>query len=635
MANNIAESPFFTRQKQKKNNGLNGVAIFLTISLGMFGIWAATQAAAKALQYHPNLGAGLFAFHGMTFYPPWELFVWTLKFGNTASMETAWRAGAKWLLIDMFLFVPAFVFSIALSRSNKIEDTHGSAKWATFEDVEKTGLIQDNPSGCYVGGFLHKNDVLYLTHNGPEHIFVFAPTRSGKGVGVVIPTLLSWQESVVVYDIKGENYAVTGGWRQSIGQKVFCFNPANPDSCRFNPLEEVIPFLSMDTEGEEVSMAQNIAIMVVDPDGKGLQDHWAKTGHAFLVGAILHVLYVGENKSLGGVAELLSNPSMTFVQTLELMIRTKHLSCGKPHKVVSESARDMLNKSDNERSGVLSTAMSFLTIYRDPIVARNTQQSDFKIEELMRGESPASLYIVAPPSDKDRLKPLIRLLISQIVRQNTKTMAFENGQAVARYKHRLLLLIDEFPSLGKIEVIEESLAFTAGYGIKALLVAQDISQLRKAYGNDESITGGCHIRMVYAPNKVETAEYIAKMCGETTVISQRVNYSGGRMRPVLMQSQTFDQEVKRQLLTADEVMRLPGPKKEGEKIVEAGDMLIFVAGFPPIYGRQILYFIDPVFSARAKIPPPTVERRTSISQPAGTNQHALETANLSLGDVDC
>jgi len=228
-----------------------------------------------------------------------------------------------------------------------------------------------------------------------------------------------------------------------------------------------------------------------------------------------------------------------------------------------------------------------------------------------------SLYLVVPPSDKDRLKPLIRLIINQVVRSLTERMEFKDGRSVAGYKHRLLLMIDEFPSLGKLDIFEEALAFIAGYGIKAYLIIQDISQLWTAYGKDESIFSNCHVRVAYAPNKVETAELLSKMTGTTTIVKESASYSGDRLQPMLGNVSTSEQEVARALLTPDEVMRLPASKKDDKgNVTEAGDMLVFVAGHAPIYGKQILYFLDPTFSERAKIHAPAQSDRLIAAVPA-------------------
>jgi type IV secretion system protein VirD4 len=457
-------------------------------------------------------------------------------------------------------------------------------------------------NGVYIGAWQDPDtkETLYLRHDGPEHILVFAPTRSGKGVGLVIPTLLSWPESAVIHDVKGENWALTAGWRQrELGSICLKFDPACSlgASVKFNPLEEI----RIGTE-HEVKDAQNIATMIVDPDGKGLNDHWTKTGFSLLVGTILHVLYAEKDKTLRGVVSYLSDPSFKLVEQIFLnMINTIHDkenkfawrdTKGNPtrtHPVVAACAKDMLNKSDNERSGVLSTAMSFLNIYRDPIVAKNTEKSEFKIRDLMHHEKPVSLYIIAPPSDKDRLKPLFRLLFNQIVRTLTETLPTINSS----YKHRLLLMIDEFPALGKLDIFAESLSFIAGYGLKAYLIAQDLTQIYAAYGRDESIISNCHIRVAFAPNKLETAQILSSMIGSMTITVKNKSYAGNKLSPLVKNLSHSETDQKRPLLTPDEVMRLP-----------SDDALIFVAGHRPIYGKKIKYYEDPTFLERSKIPAP-------------------------------
>ncbi len=504
-------------------------------------------------------------------------------------------------------------------------DLHGSAHWAEREEIEKAGLLPKGKTDdytCYVGGWRDPKTgrLRYLTHSGPEHILALAPTRSGKGVGLVIPTLLAWKGSTVVHDIKGENYALTAGYRESLGQRILRFSPTEKGtSCRFNPLNEI----RIRTDHENAD-AQNIATMIVDPDGKGLNDHWAKTGFALLTGVILHVLYAREypEKSLRTVASILSDPNLDNVdeifQDMKTYVHDPEGKMGwtdnkgrktKTHPTVAASAQEMLNKAENEKSGVISTAMSFLALYRDPVVAENTAVSDFTIKSLMgdaKGEKipPTSLYLVVPPSDKDRLKPLIRLILNQIVRRLTEDMEFKDGRSVAGYQHRLLLMIDEFPSLGKLDIFAEALAFIAGYGLKAYLITQDVSQLYAAYGRDESIVSNCHVRIAYAPNKVETAEWLSKMLGQTTITlgTYSTSLAGGAL-PYQSGGGGGINYQARPLLTTDEVMRLQGPlKNEKGEIVQAGAMITTVAGFAPVYGEQILYFLDPVFSKRAKIP---------------------------------
>src|SRR3546814_389501 len=163
------------------------------------------------------------------------------------------------------------------------------------------------------------------------------------------------------------------------------------------------------------------------------------------------------------------------------MMATPHLGEAGGHPVVASAARELLNKSDNERSGVLSTAVSFLGLYRDPVVAQVTRACQWRISDLVEGERPATLYLVVPPSDISRTKPLIRLILNQIGRRLTEELTPK------RNRHRVLLMLDEFPALGRLDFFESDLAFMAGYGLTAFLIAQSLNQIEKAYGPNNAI----------------------------------------------------------------------------------------------------------------------------------------------------
>lgn len=359
----------------------------------LFTIWGATEWTAWQLGFQPQLGAPWFRLFGLPIYYPLSFFAWW--FFYDAYAPSIFVHGAYIAASGGFLSAGAAIaMSVMRAREAKIVETYGSARWAEPDEVEGAGLL--DPDGVLLG----KLDRSYLRHNGAEHVLCFAPTRSGKGVGLVVPTLLTWPGSGIVHDIKGENWTLTAGFRARHG-RVLLFDPTNPKSAAYNPLLEV-------RRGEwEVRDVQNIADVLVDPEGSlEKRNHWEKTSHALLVGAILHVLYAGADKSLAGVAAFLSNPDETIENTLYAMMDTPHLGEAGPHPVVASAARELLNKSDNERSGVLSTAMSFLGLYRDPVIAKVTSQSDWRIADLVSGR-PTSLYLVVPPSDISRTKPLI------------------------------------------------------------------------------------------------------------------------------------------------------------------------------------------------------------------------------------
>jgi type IV secretion system protein VirD4 len=420
----------------------------------------------------------------------------------------------------------------------------------------------------------------YLRHDGPEHILCFAPTRSGKGVGLVVPTLLTWPGSCIVHDIKGENWSLTAGFRARIG-RVLLFDPTNPASSAYNPLLEV-------RRGEwEVRDVQNVADVLVDPEGSlDKRNHWEKTSHSLLVGTILHVLYAEEDKTLAGVAAFLSDPKRPIESTLKAMMTTPHLGDAGPHPVVASTARELLNKSDNERSGVLSTAMSFLGLYRDPVVAQVTRRCDWRIADLIADPRPATLYLVVPPSDISRTKPLIRLALNQIGRRLT-----EDLHAKER-KHRVLMMLDEFPALGRLDFFESALAFMAGYGIKSFLIAQSLNQIEKAYGANNSILDNCHVRVSFATNDERTAKRVSDALGTATEMKAMKNYAGHRLSPWLGHLMVSRSETARPLLTPGEVMQLPPT-----------DEIVMVAGTPPIRAKKARYYEDAGFKERVLSPP--------------------------------
>ena len=545
----------------------------------VIAIWGATQWVAWRLGFQPQLGRPWFELGGMPIYFPPSFFWWW--FSYDAYARSTFQEGAIVAASGGFLSVAAATL-MSLLRAREAENVHtyGSARWAKPAEIQAAGLLG---SDGVVLGSVERN---YLRHDEPEHILCFAPTRSGKGVGLVIPTLLTWPGSALVHDIKGENWQLTAGFRAR-HDRVLLFDPTNASSSAYNPLLEV-------RRGEwEVRDVQNIADILVDPEGSlERRNHWEKTSHALLVGAILHVLYAEKDKTLAGVANILSDPARPIETTLAAMMRTPHLGDAGPHPVVASAARELLNKSDNERSGVLSTAMSFLGLYRDPVVATVTSRCDWRISDIVDGERPATLYLVVPPSDINRTKPLVRLLLNQIGRRLTEDLNAKTK------RHRLLLMLDEFPALGRLDFFESALAFMAGYGLKAFLIAQSLNQIERAYGPNNSILDNCHVRVSFATNDERTAKRVSDALGTATELRAMKNYAGHRLSPWLGHLMISRQETARPLLTPGEVMQLPPT-----------DEVVMVAGVPPIRAQKARYYEDARFTERI-LPPPTLEHGT-------------------------
>ena len=561
--------------------------ILVVLAIIVAGIWSATQWAAAALAYQPQLGEPWVLFLGMPVYRPWSIFVWWFQFDAYAPVVFD-EAGAIAAAGGLVGCGAAIFGSVWRARQSRNVTTYGSARWAGPRDIAAAGLLDER------GVILGRLGARYLRHDGPEHIMAFAPTRSGKGVGLVVPTLLGWTGSAVIHDIKGENWQLTAGWRQRFSHCLL-FNPTDARSARYNPLLEVRRGI------DEVRDVQNIADILVDPEGAlERRNHWEKTSHSLLVGAILHVLYAEEEKTLARVATFLSDPQRPFTATLRRMMATNHLgseAAPRVHPVVASAARELLNKSENERSGVLSTAMSFLGLYRDPTVAAVTSTSDWRIADLVEAKNPVSLYLVVPPSDISRTKPLVRLILNQIGRRLTEQLQAEGaaGQAIVRgNRHRLLMMLDEFPALGRLDFFETSLAFLAGYGVRAFLIAQSLNQIEKAYGEHNAILDNCHLRIAFASNDERTAKRISDALGTATEQRAMRNYAGHRLAPWLAHVMVSRQETARALLTPGEVMQLSHK-----------DELVLVSGHPPVRASKLRYFEDSRLAARV-LPAPTL-----------------------------
>ena len=553
-----------------------------------------TQWTADALGYQSQLGAPDIVLFGYPLYAPWKFFLWWYAYDAYA--RSIFETGALLFLAGVaFSVATAFGFSLWRAREAKDSATYGSARWATARDARKLQLT--NGDGVVLGTL----DRQLLRHDGDEHVLVIAPTNTGKSVGISLPTGLVWRHSYLALDLKGENWSVTSGLRKAFGP-VYRFAPTTADTHRYNPLTQI-------RRGEaEVRDAQVLADMLVDPEGALRErSHWQLRAFELLVATILWTLYAEKRKSLARVGELLADPTRPVLDLFDEMLR-RPIKDGAAHPVVAAGARQLLDMADAERSGVVSTALGFLSLYRDPVLARATEASDFSIEELITGPRPVSLYLVVPPEEMSRLKALLRLMINQILKRLTE-IASQNTDG-----RRVLLMLDEFPQLGKLDFFEHALAYIRGYRIKACLVAQSLNQLVQTYGENSSILDNAHVRVAFACNDERTARRISDMLGVTTETRAQMNYAGSRMAPWLGHTMVSRQEVPRPLLTPGEVMQLPH-----------ADALILTGGAPPIRAKKVRYFSEPVFQARL-LPPYASPRHSPNGLPtAWSNLFAPDT----------
>jgi type IV secretion system protein VirD4 len=490
--------------------------LFLIVAINSY----CTQFVAGRLAYHPALGSPLFN----QFYEPFAWWKWMFKFHDYAPTTYSYA-----FLIFMggalsSLLVLKFIVGLTSRKSNQQEGVHGTARFATIKDIRKAGLLPEKgeaSAGVYCGGFDNPemDRTEYLRHDGPEHCLVVAPTQSGKGVGLVIPTLLSWPHSMFVRDIKRELFEISSGWRRKhANNKILRYEPAHPtDSCAWNVIEEIR------RDSHQTQDIQNLCGLLVDVDGTGktgTHKPWIVAAEELLFGLILHLLYksplAGRTPTLTDCCNALKNqgifaakkdskktdnnkesrPLAQLLQEMSLVVLSDTYTDQVAQSNIRGIGSRFLETAPKEMSGVLSTALNALSLYMDENVGKNTSKSDFRISDLMDGDSPVTLYFITPPNDLERLRPLERLLLAQIIFRLTGSMEFKDGRALAAHKHRLLLMLDELPSLGKLEVFESALAYIAGYGIKAYIIIQDYQQLYAAYGQFESITSNCRLRAI-------------------------------------------------------------------------------------------------------------------------------------------
>lgn len=507
------------------------------------------------------------------------------------------------LMLGTFLILIGITGGIILKRQK--DNSYGTARWANLDDLDLLGVLKNKyTDGVILGlakGLFKEYKVI---DNSNTHIALIAPTRAGKGVGVIIPTLLNWQSSSIVLDLKKENYVKTAGFREKVlKHKIIKFAPHDENSSSYNPLAQI----RLRTKYEYVD-AQIIADILTDPGEGKARDHWVTQASALLVALILHVCYEktkkGEVASLGHVMDFFNDPSKPILERILELMKFNHsddpeffntiydssqnagINPG-THPIVSRTAAEIINKDPRESSGIISSCITAITLYKDPIIRKNTTAVDFKINDLMNDKTPVDLYVIIEAASISVLSPLIRILISQIIGILCPKMEDPDKMP---HKHKLLLMLDEFPAFGKIPLLEKALAYIAGYGMKAVVIAQGINQLRQAYGDKNMILENCSTAVFYTPQATDkaTAELISALLGKRTLKTQNKSFKALKLDT----GNISENKIARELLTPEEVMRYSDKKN-----------LIFFKGKPTYRGIKVTYFNNPYFKDKAKIKP--------------------------------
>ncbi|ACT69693.1 type IV secretory system conjugative DNA transfer family protein [Neorickettsia risticii] len=444
----------------------------------------------------------------------------------------------------------------------KKESVHGDARWATEREIRKIGLRSRK------GILLGKDKKGFLIAGGFQHALLFAPTGSGKGVGFVIPNLLFWEDSVVVHDIKLENFSLTSGYRKKMGQKVYCWSPADPDgkSHCYNPLDWV-----SSKPGQMVDDVQKIANLLM-PE----QDFWVNEARSLFLGVVLYILAVPEKvKSFGEVVRVMRSDDVTYSLAVALDTMGKKI-----HPVAYMNIAAFLQKADKERSGVISTMNSSLELWANPLIDTTTATSDFNFMKFKKELT--TVYVGLTPDNLTRLQPLMQVFYQQA----TEFLCRHLPQKDEPYG--VLFMMDEFPTLGEMEQFKTGIAYFRGYNVRLFLIIQDTEQLKGIYeeAGMNSFLSNSTYRITFAANNIETANLISQLVGNKTVAQESLN------KPKFLDLNPASRslhisETQRALLLPQEVIMLPRDQQ-----------ILLIESTYPIKSKKIRYYEDTFFTKK-------------------------------------
>lgn len=446
---------------------------------------------------------------------------------------------------------------------------HGAARFAKEGEIRHAGFRADD------GIVLGKKGGKFLTFGGSEHCIVEAPTRSGKGVGIVIPNLLSWQESVVVLDVKRENWDATAGFRKKYGQAVYLFNPTDPEgrTARYNPLG----YIDRTDPDQVVIELQKIATMLFVPPERG-EPFWTDSARTAFVGVGAYLAVADQPFTIGSIYRLMTTGDTRGFFKRVLDDRSLDLSQG-----CRNALADFTSGADNTFAGIVQTVTSKLSLWLNPRVDAATEESDFDLRELRSRRM--SIYLGVSPDELDRVAPLYNLLFQQLIDLNVRDLP-DTATPL-----KILVILDEFARIGRAQVIASAFSYVAGYGIRLLPVIQSRSQLRAVYGEHvaNEIVANCGVEVAFTPKELRVANELSERIG---YIGQESVTKSLTIHGVLANRSKSMSDQRRALLLPQELMQFPD-----------SELLLLRGGIPPIHGDKIRYYADGLFRGRVEPAP--------------------------------
>ena len=489
---------------------------------------------------------------------------------------------------------------------------HGDARFANASEVARAGLLGERGPGGHRdqrGGAPRRPAILigryrgrFLSLPGQLSVMLSAPTRSGKGVGVVIPNLLNWPDSVVVLDIKGENYDITAGFRAAHGQAVYAFSPFDEGarSHRWNPLS-AIRTSPLHRVGDLLSIGQ--VFFPNDVNGTSSEAFFNDQARNLFLGLGLVLLETPSlPRTIGELLRQSSGKGKTLKDHLTALITERNGTAETPPLVSNEpnpappplsdecvdALQRLLSNSDNTLSSVVATFNAPLTIFADAIVDAATSTDDFSLDDVRR--RPMSIYMRIPPNRLASARPLLNLFFSQLVNLNARQLP-EQDPGLTR---QCLLVNDEFAAMGRVGVITSAAAFLAGYNLRLLTVVQAMSQLDAVYGDREARTFATNhgLQILFAPREQRDADEYSAMLGQFT---ERATSHG--------RSRSFSQHGHSSISTNNSQQRRALLLPQEFKELGSERLVVIVENCKPILAEKIRYHRDSVFRARLRRPP--------------------------------
>ena len=629
------------------------------ICLVFIGLIITTQKFAPLMNYDPNvIGEPIFITKsGYRFYNPLIFLIGMIKFAFNETYSFYFFQAIPPTFICLVLAILLFVITSVLVNSHqKNQHIHGTARYATKKDLKAFGMLQKQGVIC---GELANAKVNYkinpekasltlhckktapvICHSGRTNTLLLAPTRAGKGVSCIIPTLLSYgvpvyewvkkkffffkirekkvisgKGSIVCFDPKGENFAATAGFRSKFS-RVIPFRPLDPDNntAHYNPLWEI-----PDSPSEAFSWADTIGEIFFGGDNAkaandGATQYFNNTARDIFTAVVMHVRFAKHipwnEKNLANVLHIFSSsvkeenqqtnqgipPSPQGedsigpgAEMLKELISSDHGNKN-IHNLIVEAANRSKIQTPKERASTYSTVFSKISLFQDPLLAQATAYSDFSVDDFINSKNGISLYLIVPYNHIKRISPIFRMIITFMIK---KFSAGETNANEVKLKIPCLFLLDEFPVLGYFPDIALNAGILAGYGVTFFIVCQALNQLIDVYGPNHPFLDHCKTIILFAPGSLSDARTFSESIGNRSVLLDNISASGNKYQVGFQNISRSSQETSTSLVSPDELMKL-----------EFNRLIVMNQGMPPYKGKKVVYYEDPRFKTKSFLPTP-------------------------------